>query len=513
MKRLGDETGFTLVELTVTIVILSIVVTSFFALFVSLVNSTIVAKRQAEALTIATNQVEYLKSLPYDNLAVAGGSIPAQNPLPKTATHVVDGVTYTTTTSIGYVDDAYDGCGSYPNQTLKELYCRNYPPPSGTPTVDTNPADYKIIHVVVTDNTSEQLAALDTQISARVSETASTTGALFVTVIGPGGATVSGATVNVVDNTLSPVVNVSDDTDSNGVAIFYDLTPDSGSDYVISASKAGYSTLTTISASGSLQPTYPNQKILSQQSSFVTLPIYPMGTNSLIVETTDTNGNPLPAAKVAIKGGYKKYTLSTDTSYYYDNTTPTDARPTTDASGLSGIAGLAPINGYLFCGDNGSGGCKVGSTNYYLAAAVPYGGSNSLAPITVPIDDPSDPPTTTFAYGSQNYLQKVRLMLTTSSSFPRVFSMNPYTLSLSGSSLGSFTIAISGYNLSTASASLSKDGTVYTGSSCSKSTTQLTCSFNLTGISVGKAQLTVTNSAGSLILPISPQLGGFDVES
>jgi prepilin-type N-terminal cleavage/methylation domain-containing protein len=509
----AEERGFTLVELSVTIVIISIVMVSFFGLFVSLVRSTILARRRDEALTISTNQMEYLKSLPYDSLAVQGGSIYATNLLPATKTVKVNGVTYTATTSIGYADDAYDGCGSYPNQTLKQTYCRNYPPPSGAPTTDLNPADYKLLHVGVTDTTGDNLASVDTEVAARVSETASTTGALFVTVLDGSGSPISGATVSVADTTVTPNVNIADSSDSNGVAIFYGLPPDSGNDYVISASQSGYSSLSTIAASGSLQPTYPNQKILSQQSSGVTLYLFPMSANSLALETTDTNGNSLANVKVYAKGGYKKYTATADTSYYFDNMSGGDARPVSDSAGLAAISNLVPTNGYIFCGDLGDSNCKVGNTTYYLAAAAPYSGVNSLLPITVPTYDAGNPPTTVFSYNSTNYLQKVRLMLTTSSTFPRVFTMNPYQMSLSGTSnLNSVLITLTGYNLSAATAKLVQGGNTYTGGSCNKTTTQLKCTYNLTGISTGSAQMIVTNSAGTLTLPVTP-LGGFNVAS
>src|SRR3981081_3513536 len=116
MKRsYPAEAGFSLVELTVTLTVFIVIALSFFVLFTSLVRSTIIAKRQAVALTLATNQMEYLKSLSYDSLAVQGGSIYAQNPLPATTTKTLNGVKYTTTTNISYIDDAFDGCGSYPN--------------------------------------------------------------------------------------------------------------------------------------------------------------------------------------------------------------------------------------------------------------------------------------------------------------------------------------------------------------------------------------------------------------
>lgn len=515
--RTKKEGGFTLVELTVAIVVISVIALGLSVLFESLIKSMIIARRQSVALSLATSQLEYLKSLPYDSLAVQGGSIYSASPLPATRTDTVNGVTYTTTTTIKYVDDAYDGCGSYTTLAEKETYCRNYPPPASAPALDSNPKDYKIVHVSTTDNTGVTLASVDTEITARVAESASTTGAIFVTVLDGSGAPVSGATVTVSNNTLSPVVNMGDTTDSNGKAIFYDAPPDSGNDYVITASKAGWSSLTTIAATGTLQPTYPMQKVLAQQSSGVTLTLQPMTSNSLVIETTNTNGTPIAGVKVYVKGGYKKYTDITDTTYYYDTMAGSDTRPTTDATGQAAITNLVPLNEYIFCGDLGDTGCSGGST-YYLAAAVPYGGPNSLGPITIPPYPSGSPPALPYVYNSQNYLQKVRLMLTTNASFPRVFAMSPTQVSLSGgTNLSAFSYSLTGVNLSGATISLTLGAQTYTGTSCNYSTDvnppqleHATCNFDLTGISTGDAQLTVTNGAGTLTLPVSP-LGGLSV--
>src|ERR1700679_2940759 len=103
-----DDDGFTLVEMIVGMAVLAIVALSLTGLFTALVNSSVVAKEKAVAATLATNQMEYLKSLPYDSLAIAGGSIFATSPLPGTATQTVNGVKYTIKTNISYVDDAYD---------------------------------------------------------------------------------------------------------------------------------------------------------------------------------------------------------------------------------------------------------------------------------------------------------------------------------------------------------------------------------------------------------------------
>lgn len=510
-KRRAGEAGFTLVELTVSMVIISIVVVAFFGLFISLVRSTVVAKRRAVASTLATTQMEYLKSLPYDSLAVQGGSIVAPVLLPATANKTINGVAYTVVTSISYADDAYDGCGAYPDLATKQKYCRNYPPPSGSPATDTNPADYKVVNVSVRDTSGTRLAVVDTQISARVSETASTTGALFVTVTDPSGGPISGASVSVTNTTTSPTVNVGDTTDSNGVSIFYGLPPDTGTDYTISASKSGYSSLTTIGANGSLQATYPKLAVLSQQASYQTLKIGQMGTNSILLETTDLSGTPLPNVKVYVKGGYKKYTLTSDTAYYYDNYTPSDTRPTTDAAGLAGVQSLPPINSYIFCGDTGATNCKIGTTTYYLAAAIPYDGVNVLSPIAVPQYDPYNPPSTTFDYGGTPYLQKVRLMLTTNSGLPRISSITPGTVSLSAGGLGAVGVVIKGTNLSGATATFQQGSNTYTGTSCTTSASQVSCTYDLSTVIQGQLQLTITNASGSLVLPTSP-LGGVDVE-
>jgi len=518
-QRHAAEVGFTIVELTVTIIVFGVVAVSFLALFSSLLRSTIIAKRQAVASTLATNQMEYLKSLPYDSLAIAGGSIYAAAPLPATVTKTIDGVQYTIKTSINYVDDAYDGCASYPSPALRDLYCRNYPPPSGSPSVDTNPQDYKIAHVNVYDKNNLNLASVDTQISSKVSETASVTGALFVSVIDGNGNKVSGATVSVVNTTITPNANVSDTTDANGTAIFYGLPPDSGTDYVITASKTDYSTLKTMSASGSLQATYPSQKIISQQSSFATLTLKPQGQNSLIIETVDVSGDPLSGVKVYVKGGYKSYTSAADTTYYYDTMSPSDTRPITNTGGMATLQNLVPGN-YIFCGDNASTNCKIGSTTYYLVAAVPYGGTNPFNPVTVPTYSSASPPSTTFDFSGTPYLQKVRLILATQSNYPRITSMTPSNVSLATGTLTNFAFAISGANLPCSPVATSCNTTIkllqgsntYTASCTGQSSgVTLNCKVNISGIATGNTQLVVTANGFTQTLPADPLIGGLVV--
>ena len=511
------EKGFTLAELLVGILLLGLISVSILTLFTTLIRSTVVIKRKAVASTIAITQMETLKSLPYNNLAVAGGPIYSTSYLPANESTTLNGVTYTTTTSVDYVDDAYDGCGPYPNQTLKQQYCRNLPSPTGAPATDTNPQDYKIARVVVKDAKGIILASMDSQIAARVAETASTTGALFVSVLDENGNPLSGATVNVTNTTSTPNINLNDTSDSNGIVIFYGLPPDTNNfDYKITGTLANYSSLSTIIPTGNLTPTYPNQKIFTQQSSFVTLTLKPQGQYSLIAEATDTTNNPLSNLRVYIKGGYKSYTSATNTAYYYDNMTPTDTRPTTDSSGVFTVTNLVPGN-YIFCGDNYATNCRIGNTTYYLVAAVPYTGPNSFNPIVVPTYLQSDPPSSMFTYNGNDYVQKVRLIFSTNSSFPRVYTLAPDDLSLATANLSNFTFQVTGANLpcnanasncSTTVRFINATNTYTASCTGNNSGVLLNCSVNLGGISAGQTRMQVVVGGNTLTIPDINMQGG-----
>ena len=512
-----DSRGSTLIELVIGMSVLAMVGAGFFLLYNALISGAITAKQKAVASTLATDQMEYLKSLPYNSLAVAGGSIYATNPLPASSTKKVNNYTYTVKTSINYIDDAFDGCTNYVNQEAKVKYCRNYPSPAGAPSVDQNPQDYKIVHVSVFSRANVKLAEVDTQIAARVAETASNTGSIFVTVIDASGAPVSDATVQVVNTTLNPVLSLSDTTDTAGVAIFYSIPPDTtGFDYTITATKDGFASLSTIKPSGTLQPTYPSLNVFAQQPSSITLPINPMSANSLAIEAVNTSGGALDTMKIYTKGGYKKYTDEEDSNYYYDNFLSGDTRPTTDTAGLTDILDLAPGN-YYFCGDTGASNCSRGGTTHYLAATVPYGGNTLFSPIAVPNYTASTP---TFSQLGTAFMQKVRLIFTTSSTFPRITSVSPAEVSLGSGTANDFAFQVDGANLPCSAVASScgtnidieQNSTTRTASCTGTSGgTHLDCTVDMSGLAAGRTTLQITANSQTLTLPGSPLLGGFNV--
>ena len=513
-----EQKGFTIMEILVASIVFAIMAISALSAYVALQSTAILAKHKSISTELATNQVEYLKSLPYDSLAVVGGAIYHPSPLPNTTTQVVNGYTYTVKTSINYVDDAFDGCGSYPTQALKDTYCKNQPAPTGAPGTDLNRADYKIANVKVYGNNNKKFAELDTQVSARVAETSSTTGALIVKVADEGGNPISGASVRVRNVTITPNVDLTDSTDASGYALFYNLPPDVSGDYSIEGSKSGYSSVATVNKTGALNPTFPSQAIFTQQASTVTLIIKPMKTDSLIQETTDTSGSLLGGVKISLKGGYKKYQDLTNKEYYFDNFTPNDIRGTVPASGIITHTNLVPGE-YYFCGDNLDTGCKgsSGSPTYYLAAAIPYVGSRSFGPINVP----ELTSTSSFInYGGVDYMQKARLILTTDSLFPRIKTMNPSSYSLSSG--GTFGFDLDGYNLNCmttsncpTSVTFVQGANTYTSVCDDQSGSagyHMDCTVDLSGASTGMAEIIVSNNGRTLTVPQGlGLLGGVNV--
>lgn len=519
MLNIHNKNGFTIIELLVSSIVVAMLAISVFSAYIALNSTALFARQKTIGVGLASNQIEYLKSLPYDSLAVDGGAIQTTDPIPNSKSETIDGTEYIIKTSINYVDDAHDGCASYPNEETKNLLCRNLPEPSGSPNPDLNPADYKIVNVKIFVN-DNKVAELDTQIAARVAETDSTTGALVVKVIDASGLAISGATVSVNNSTVSPNVNITDSTDTNGIAIFYGLKPDTGNDYLITASKDGYSSLATIKPSGELSPNFASQNIIIQQASSVTMTINPKTDNSFILENVDLNGSPLTNFKTYIKGGAKMYSDSDDTNYYYNNLSPTDFRPTSDNNGISTVNNLDPGN-YFFCGDDQAQSCQIGTNpSRYLVAAIPYRGDNQFAPITLPNYDSSVPNSSLFDYNGNLYQQKVRLYYSTSSTAPRIFSLINPTASIAS---GTHSFSITGINLPCHSSDPNLCGTTVSiknqansiPATCiykDGSNTELSCDINLSSASPGQSNITISANGQTLNVPNDiGLLGGLNV--
>lgn len=490
MKR---SSGYTIVEMIVTIAVFAIVAVSITSLVLSLLRHSATSTIRANAYALAIEKMEFLKSIPYDELAVQGGGIATSGtPLPAAQEISRSGRTYIVRANVQYADDAFDGCLDYPSNASR--LCRNGPADASKP-VDSNPRDYKIGEIRVVDKLSgEQYAKLSSVFTARVAETGGNTSAVMVQVIDSSGNPVNDADVAIKNTTLSPPVSQAISTDNNGIALFLDVPPDTNHNYVIKASKLGYSTLETMPIAGTLMPTYPNLSAFVQQVSSATLKIDKVSSKSLKITTVTPDGSVLPNASVTIRGGNKVYTDPEDDTYTFSQTV------TTDSAGNAELGMMVPGD-YTAChGANNSCGGTM-----FLAASRAAFGHQSFQPISIPAGN---------SVAANGYMQTVELVVTSDSSYPMISKISPSTASATSPDIGSTRLIISGRNLDGANVSLRQGAVNVSGSLVDSDTgDSISREFNLGGKPSGAYDLVIEKDGKQIVQRgLSPgSLGGLNV--
>ncbi len=221
MRRISY--GFSLIDVIVgTALMLIIFLALSGVLRVSLVLSSL-TKAKAAAVEVANTQMEYLQGLAYASLGTLNG-IPA-GPVPQNATSTVDGITYAVRTYIQYQDDPADGVGA----------------------ADTNnvTTDYKIGKVTVSYSlySIPKSVTLVSNFAPPGIESSTGGGTLSLHVVNAAGTDVANASVQIVNASTSPAVNLTTITDSNGLVLIGGAA--TSSQYQIYVSRAGYSSAQT----------------------------------------------------------------------------------------------------------------------------------------------------------------------------------------------------------------------------------------------------------------------------
>ena len=198
-----------------------------FSALIGLLRSSIRVTGEAKSSSIATalaeSQMEYVRSLSYDNVGTVAG-IPT-GAIPQYATSTQNGQTFVTRTFISYTDDPSDGLDS-----------------SDANGVTT---DYKTIKVSVSYIVSGQtrLINLVSTYSPPGLETTTGGGTLKIAVVTASGAALPGASVHIFNSSTTPSINVTTFSDSDGI-VYLGGAPTS-TEYQIAVSKAGYSSAQT----------------------------------------------------------------------------------------------------------------------------------------------------------------------------------------------------------------------------------------------------------------------------
>lgn len=144
-----DEAGFTLIEVMVAVLMLTVGVVGLAAMFDTATGATFTNRARVGATNLGREVTDYARAMPYGTLSAA--STPAALERAAGGTGPVggwtvsrSGVTYTVSSSLCIVDDPKDG--SY-QSTLPSGYCVRPTPISATP--DGEPNDAKRVTVTV----------------------------------------------------------------------------------------------------------------------------------------------------------------------------------------------------------------------------------------------------------------------------------------------------------------------------------------------------------------------------
>lgn len=227
-----ERRGATLIDAIVGTALMLLVFIGLFGVIRLAVVSVGLGKAKTGAIALANEQLEYIRSLPYNSVAVVGG-IPA-GLIPPEESISLNNIVYTRRTFVQFIDHAADGTG-----------------PSDTNGIQ---ADFKIakVSVVWEFRGSERDVSLITNVVPKGMETLDGGGTLVVNVVNAAGVPVPSAEITITNTSVSPNINISTFSSNDGVAYFPGAPTSTA--YQIETTKDGYSTDRTYLAS----PSNPN---------------------------------------------------------------------------------------------------------------------------------------------------------------------------------------------------------------------------------------------------------------
>ncbi len=231
LARKKNTSGFSLIEAIVVIALMVIVFAGLFAAFEYSLKLIAQSRAKMTALSLATDKVEYIRSLPYNDVGTVSG-IP-NGAIPQNRTVTLNGIPFDERVLIEYVDDAADGLGVLDSNSIV--------------------ADYKTIKVEYTWDIYgvPNSFSLISSVMPRSIETTAGGGTFRVNVFDAEAQPLSGIDVRLFNTTGTTSIDVTRKTDATGAALFTGAPAGGGYEFFVSA--PGYSTDQTRQATTSLE--------------------------------------------------------------------------------------------------------------------------------------------------------------------------------------------------------------------------------------------------------------------
>jgi hypothetical protein len=241
-----SQSGFSFIEVLVTAALVALVFGGLFAAVQAMINLISDSKAKAGATALATERLEFIRSLSYNDVGTNGG-VPS-GAIPQTRSVILNDLTYYERVLIEYVDDPADGSAAADSNGIV--------------------ADYKRAKIEYSwlGRNGTSSVALVTNIVPPGVETTAGGGTLRVYVNDASVLPVAGASVRFVNNTGTTSIDTVRFTDPTGMAQLGGAP--ALSSYEIYVSRAGFSTDGTAIATGTLSS--PNQPVVSVAETSVT---------------------------------------------------------------------------------------------------------------------------------------------------------------------------------------------------------------------------------------------------
>ena len=243
-----------MVEVLVASAIFAVLALGVYQAFVGVSGLAISAKNIAGAISLANEQIEIARNLPYSDVGIFAGSPPGKLPYERFATS--SGMVFKITTFVHNIDDHFDG-------TI-----------NGNPN-DSAPADYKLVEVTVSCGSGLpgqgvcryfNPLTLTAIVSPKNLEISSGNGALFVKVFDANGQPVPEADVKVTNLKATTTMIIHDTTNNDGLLQLVDIPPGDFA-YRVEVGKSGYSSARTYAKGelGLTNPISPDTTVLTGQ--------------------------------------------------------------------------------------------------------------------------------------------------------------------------------------------------------------------------------------------------------
>ncbi len=319
------KTGFTLIEALVFLFIFSVIVVTFYSVWVVGTNQILLSKNRLMALALANEKMEILRNMSYDDIALTTSNPPGILLQNETVTR--NNQTFNVLTQISKIDDPYDGTlGGNPN--------------------DTNFVDYKLVKITVSWNDGTQRVSLSSRfVPSGIEQPVPGQGVLVINVTSDkaGGVPVANSTVRVVNSELG--FDETHSTDGFGRLMLVGLS-ESIKKYEITLTKSGYETISTLAP----YPEGPYNPPAHEHASVIAaavnvIDIFQNQLANLNVKTVDYLGNSVANIDYHLKGGRK---LGINPNPPNDEVYSIDESFETNSSGEKNHSGISPGNNYEF---------------------------------------------------------------------------------------------------------------------------------------------------------------------